>query len=113
MSLGKTLLAQTLALDFKDGCKRYDTMGDGIIKLPRYILDGHMLDEHIFLKNGPSVASFHLFSSFQTNITILQQIYVIKCPSGIQCWDLNSQPPVNESPPIPAKPGLLSWRDIF
>ena len=50
MSLGKTLLAQTLALDFKDGCKRYDTMGDGIIKLPRYILDGHMLDEHIFFK---------------------------------------------------------------
>ena len=37
----------------------------------------------IFLKNGPSPASFSfIFDFFQTNInTILQQINVKKCPS--------------------------------
>ena len=34
---------------------------------------------HYFTKSGPSPASFRLFSSFQKNITILQQINVKKC----------------------------------
>ena len=47
--------------------------------------------------NGPSPASF---SFFQTNITILQQINVKKCPPSIRCWDSNPRPPEHESPPI-------------
>ena len=49
---------------------------------------------------------FHLFSSFQTNITILQQIYVKKCPSSKCCWDSNPQPSEYESPPVTTRPGL-------
>ena len=40
--------------------------------------------------NGPSPASFCLFSSaVQTNITILSTNQFEKCPSSIRCWDLN------------------------
>ena len=35
--------------------------------------------------NGPSLASFSFISSFQTNFTILQQIYVKKCQSSMRC----------------------------
>ena len=34
---------------------------------------------------------FHLFSSFQTHVTILQQINVKKCPSSIRRRDSNPQ----------------------
>ena len=48
------------------------------------------------------------FRSFETNIiTILQQIYVKKCPSNIWCWDSNPRPLEHESPPITTRPGLL------
>ena len=42
---------------------------------------------------------FHLFLSFQTQITISQQINVKKCLSSKWCRDTNSQPLEHESPP--------------
>ena len=60
----------------------------------------------MFFLNGPFPASFCLFSSFQTNKQFLQQIYVKKCPSCVQCWDSNPQPSDHESPPITTRPGL-------
>ena len=60
-----------------------------------------------FFKNGPTPASFHVFSSFQTNITILTTIKCEKCPSSIRCLDLNSQPFDSKSPPLTTRPGLL------
>ena len=57
-------------------------------------------------KNVPTPASFHLFSSFQTTLQILQQLNVKKCPSSIRCWDSNSRPLEHESPPITTRPGL-------
>ena len=46
---------------------------------------------------------FHLFiQTFQ----FLQQVHVKKCPSSIQCWDLNPQPSGAESPPITTRPWL-------
>ena len=51
---------------------------------------------------------FIYFRLFQTNvITILQQINVKKCPSGIQCRDLNPRPSERESLPITTRPGLV------
>ena len=49
---------------------------------------------------------FHLFSSFQTNITIFTTNICEKCPSSIRCWDSNPQPLEHESPPITTWPGL-------
>ena len=49
---------------------------------------------------------FCLFSSFQTNITILMTNKCEKCPSSIWCLDLNSQPLEHKSPPITTRPGL-------
>ena len=59
-----------------------------------------------FFKNGPTPASFHLFSSFQTHITIFTTNKCEKCPSSIWCWDSNSQPLEHEFPPITTRPGL-------
>ena len=64
---------------------------------------------NIFYKMGRPRPLFNLFSSFQTNITILQQINVKKCPSSIQCWDSNPRPLEHESPPITTRPGLLPY----
>ena len=50
---------------------------------------------------------FHLFSSFQTHITIFTTNKCEKCPSSILCRDSNSQPLEYESPPITTRPGLL------
>ena len=61
--------------------------------------------KNVFL-NGPSTASFSFVSSFQTNITFLQQIYVKKFPSSIWCWDLNPQSSEHESSSIATRPGL-------
>ena len=58
----------------------------------------------VFFKNGSSPVSFYLFSSFQTNITILTAIFL--CPSSIQHWDSNPLPLEHESPPITTRPGL-------
>ena len=41
------------------------------------------------------------------NITILQQINVKICPSGIRCNDSNPQPSEHESPTVTTRPGLL------
>ena len=58
--------------------------------------------------NGPTPATFlFIFGLFkQTSLQFLQQIYVKKCPSSIQCWDLNPQPSGHESVPITTRPGL-------
>ena len=60
-----------------------------------------------FFKNEPFPASFCLFSSFQTNITIFTANMYEKCPSNIRCWDWNPQPSEHESPPITTRPGLF------
>ena len=40
---------------------------------------------------------FHLFSSFQTNITTFTTNKCQKCPSSLWCWDSNPQPSEHES----------------
>ena len=57
----------------------------------------------LFLKLRPL---FHLFSFFQTNITILTTNQCEKCPSSIRRQDSNSQPSDYESPPLTTRPGL-------
>ena len=54
---------------------------------------------------GPFPASFCLFSSFQTHITILTANKCEKYPSSIRCWDSNPWPLEHESPPITTRPG--------
>ena len=49
---------------------------------------------------------FHLFSSFQTNITIFTKNKCETCPSSILWWDSNPQPSEHETPPITIRPGL-------
>ena len=49
---------------------------------------------------------FRLFSSFQTNTTILTTNKCKKCPSIIRRWDSNSQPYDYESPHLTTRPGL-------
>ena len=56
---------------------------------------------------------FHLFSSFQTNITILTTNKCEKCSSSIWRWNSNSQPSDYESPPITTRPGLLPNVSLF
>ena len=61
-----------------------------------------------FLKKmGQPRTLFHLFLSFQANITILTTNKCEKCPSSIWCWDSNSQPLEHKSPPIITRPGLM------
>ena len=57
-------------------------------------------------KNGPSRPLSYLFSSLQTNITILQQNKSEKCPSSMRWWDSNPQSLEHECPPITTIPGL-------
>ena len=62
-------------------------------------------------KNGPTPASFHVFSPFQTHFTA--NMYVKKCPSRIRSRDSNSQPLEHESPLITTRPGLLpKWSKL-
>ena len=65
---------------------------------------------HLFFKNmGQPRPLFHLFSSFQINITIFLIFTTNKCekfPSSIWCRDWNSQPLAHESPTITTKTGL-------
>ena len=62
----------------------------------------------VFLKNGPTPASFIIyFQSFQTNIiTILTTIICEKITSSIRCWDSNPRPLEHEPPAITTRPGL-------
>ena len=69
-----------------------------------------------FFKNVPYTrALFHLFSYFQTNITIFIANKCENFPSSIRCWDSNPQPSEHESPPITTRPGLprLFYLNIF
>ena len=60
-----------------------------------------------FLKNGPTPATFSfIFGLFKQTLQFLQQIYVKKCPSSIQCRDLNPRRSEHESFPITTRPGL-------
>ena len=55
----------------------------------------------------PRPLSSFIFGLFkQTSLQILQQITVKKCPSRLQCQDLNPRPLVYESPSITTRPGL-------
>ena len=53
---------------------------------------------------------FVYFSSFQTHYKFYNKYICEKCPSSIQCRDLNSQPLVHESPPITTRTRLLPVR---
>ena len=65
------------------------------------------LSVYLFFFNGPIPASFSfIFGFFKQTLQFLQQIYVNKCPSSIQCWDANPQPLERESLPITTGPGL-------
>ena len=61
-----------------------------------------------FKKMGHPQPLFHLFSSSQTNITILTTNIREKMiwPSSIQQRDWNPRPLEHESPPITTRPGL-------
>ena len=66
--------------------------------------------EIIFLKWANPGLFFVYFRSFQTNIiTIFTTNICEKCPSSIQCRDLNPQPLERESLPITSRPGLPSF----
>ena len=54
---------------------------------------------------GQSRPLFNLFLSFQANTTIITTNICEKCPSSIQCWDLNPRPSGHESPPITTRLG--------
>ena len=56
---------------------------------------------YIVFLDGPTPASFSfIFGPFQTNNTIFTTNICEKCPSSIQCRDLNPQPSEGESLPI-------------
>ena len=63
--------------------------------------------EFEMFKNGPTPASFSfIFSFFQTNKQILQQINVKWRPSSIWGQDSNPRPLKHESSPITTRPAL-------
>ena len=59
------------------------------------------------LPRGHPRPLFHLFSSFQTNITIFTTNICEKMswPSSIRHWDSNPRPSEHEFPPITTRPG--------
>ena len=61
----------------------------------------------LFLKNGPTPASFSFIFVFPNTHCNCKTNKCKKCPSSIQCRDPNSQPLEYESPPIGTRPGLL------
>ena len=64
--------------------------------------------------NGPSPASFYLFSSFQTKIRYnFTTNKCENCPSSIWCWDLNPRPMEHESTPITTRLGLSAKQHNF
>ena len=76
--------------------------------LRKYFSKTKMSKPFFYFLNGPSSASFCLFLSFQTNITILttNQCEKVLCPSSIWHQDSNPQPSEHESPPITTRPAL-------
>ena len=88
---------------FKFALKQHFTQAFCQLKL-------HDLCTHYFLmkvlKMGHPRPLFHLFSSFQSKITFLQQTFVKKSPSSIRFWDSNPQPSEHESPPITTRQGF-------
>ena len=66
-----------------------------------------------FLKMAFLGLCFNLFSSFQTNITILTTNICEKSPSSIRCWDSNPRPFEHESPPITTRSGLRSYLNRY
>ena len=82
-----------------------------IYKQRRFAVLNENTPIHIFIHfdflNRPLPASFLFYSClFKQTLQFFQQIYVKKCPSSKQCWDLNLQPLGHESPPITSRPGL-------
>ena len=61
----------------------------------------------VFLKNGPTPASFSfIFGIFkQTKIFTINQCEKMSCPSSIRRWDSNPGPLERESPPITTNQG--------
>ena len=58
-------------------------------------------------KNWAITVSFSFIFVFSNKLTLqyLQQMNVKKCPSSMQCGDLNSPPSEHESPYITTRPG--------
>ena len=85
----------------------YNCIGSNYIRLWDNASDYHQLI-FFFKKIGHTRPLFRLFSSFQTNITILTTNICEKmsCPSSIRRWDSNPWPSEHESPPITTRPGL-------
>ena len=67
------------------------------------------LSHNNFFKWANPGLFFRLFSSFQTNTTILTTNKCEKCPSGIWHRDSNSQPSDYKSPPLTTRTGLCLW----
>ena len=61
---------------------------------------------YFFKKMGQPRPLFHLFSSFQTHITLFSTNKCEKCPFRIWCRNSNSRPLEHESAPITTWPGL-------
>ena len=66
----------------------------------------------LFKKNWPTPASFIIYLLyFQTSIIpIFTTNTWEKCPSSIQCRDLNPRPSEHDTPPITTRPGLPPLR---
>ena len=64
-------------------------------------------EKQTLLKMGQPRPLFHLFWSFQTNVTILTTNKCDKCLSSIRRLDSNSQPSDYKSPPLSRKAN--SW----
>ena len=62
-----------------------------------------VISQGFFLKKGHPRTLFHLFSSFQTNITIFTTNKGENYPSNIWRWDSNPQP---LKPPVTTRPWL-------
>ena len=86
--------------------KRRDRTGQQVEVLTRNF-ERQLPKSIFFCKNGPTPASFLLiFGLFKQTLQFLQQIYVKKCPSCIQCRDSNPWPSLRESLPITTRQGF-------
>ena len=62
--------------------------------------------QFIIIKRANPGNFFVYIGPFQANNTIFTTNQCEKCPSSIQCWDLNPHPFEHESSPITSRPGL-------
>ena len=60
----------------------------------------------LFMKMGHPRPLSHLFLVFSNKHYNFYSNICEKCPSSIQCWDLNPQPLGRESPPINTRSGV-------